>query len=167
MISSKINGKEDIEILINNAGLAVFDDISNLSIEDWNDQININLTGSFLMTKMVVDNLKSRKKGTIVFINSVAGLHPYKNSTAYVASKYGLRGFSSSLREELREYGIKVVSIYPGAVDTSLWDDMNMDNLRPDMMKVDDVADIIVNAIHTSSNCVVEEIKIRRIAGDF
>ena len=167
LISSKIDNKDNIEILINNAGLAVFDDISSLSIEDWDNQININLTGSFLMTKMVIDDLKFRKKGAIVFINSVAGLHPYKNSTAYVASKYGLRGFSSSLREELREYGIKVISVYPGAIDTSLWDGMNMDSLRPDMMKVDDVADIIIDAVHVSNNCVVEEIKIRRIAGDF
>ena len=119
------------------------------------------------MTKMIVDDLKVKKKGTIVFVNSVAGLHPYKNSTAYVASKYGLRGFASSLREELREDNIKVISVYPGAVDTPLWDDMNMDNLRPEMMNADDVANIIVETINSPGNCVIEEIKIRRVAGDF
>ncbi len=119
------------------------------------------------MTKMIVDNFKSKKNGAIVFINSVAGLHPYKNSTAYVASKYGLRGFSSSLREELREYNIKIISVYPGAIDTHLWDSMPMDDLRSEMMSVDDVSGIIINSIDSPNNCVVEDITIRRIAGDF
>ena len=119
------------------------------------------------MTKMVIDNLKSKKNGIIVFINSVAGLNPYKNSTAYVASKYGLRGFSSSLREELREYNIKVISVYPGAIDTPLWDNMDMDTLRPQMMDVNNVGDIILNAINSPKDCVIEDITIRTVKGDF
>ena len=166
-IYSQIDNKNNIELLINNAGVAVFNDISNLSIDDWNSQLNINLTGSFLMTKMIVDDMKSKKNGTIVFINSVAGLQYYKNSTAYVASKYGLRGFSASLREELREFNIKVISVHPGAIDTSLWDNMHMDDSRKEMMDVNDVGDIIINAIDSPNNCVTEEITIRRIAGDF
>ena len=84
-----------------------------------------------------------------------------------VASKYGLRGFSSSLREELREYNIKVISVYPGAIDTPLWDSMSMDGLRSEMMSVDDVSDVIINSIISPNNCVVEDIIIRRTAGDF
>ena len=166
-IYSRINSKEDIELLVNNAGKAIFGDISNTSIEDWDSQININLRGAFLMTKMIVDDLKSKKNGSIVFVNSVAGLQSYKNSTAYVSSKHGLRGFASSLREELRDYNIKVVSVYPGAIDTPLWDSMDMDSLRPDMMSVDDVGDVIINSIKSPNNCTVEEIVLRRIKGDF
>ena len=166
-VYDQIDNKENIELLINNAGIAVFGNISNLSFDDWDKQLNTNLRGCFLMTKMIIDDLKSKKNGTIVFINSVAGLHPYKNSTAYVASKYGLRGFSSSLREELREYNIKVISVYPGAVDTPLWDSMSMDDLRSEMMSVDDVSEVIINSIISPSNCVVEDITIRRVAGDF
>ena len=110
-IYSKIQDKNNIELLINNAGIATFANITDLTIKDWDKQLNTNLRGSFLMTKMVVDDLKFKKSGQIVFINSVAGLNPYKNSTAYVASKHGLRGFASSLREELRTYNIKVLSV--------------------------------------------------------
>lgn len=166
-IYSKINNKQSVELLINNAGKAIFKDISNMSIDDWDDQINVNLRGAFIMSKMFIDDLKSKKNGTIVFTNSVAGLQPYKNSTAYVASKHGLRGFASSLREELREYNIKVISVYPGAIDTPLWDDMEMDSLRPEMMSSDDVADIVVNSINSPNNCTVEEIVLRRVQGDF
>ena len=129
--------------------------------------MNVNLRGAFLLTKMLIDDLKAKRKGTIVFTNSVAGLQAYKNSTAYVASKHGLRGFASSLREELREYDIKVVSVYPGAINTPLWDNMEMDDLRSEMMSSDDVADMIICAINSPNNCTVEEIVLRRVKGDF
>jgi len=166
-IYSEIENKENIDLLINNAGVAKFNNISDLSLDDWNIQLDTNLKGSFIMTKMVVDHLKAKKNGKIVFINSVAGLQPYKNSTAYVASKHGLHGFASSLREELREHNIKVISVYPGAVDTPLWNNMGMDDSRSEMMNVEDVSDLIINALESPNNCTVEDITIRRIAGDF
>ena len=119
------------------------------------------------MTKMVVDELKSKKNGKIVFISSVAGLQPYKNSTAYVSSKYAVRGFAASLREELREFNVKVITVFPGAVNTPIWDDKNMDELREDMIKADDLTETIFHAINAPNNCVTEEITIRRTSGDF
>ena len=166
-IYSQIENKEKIELLINNAGIGVFKNITDTSIEDWNDTLNTNLRGSFLMTKMIADNLKAKKSGKIVFISSVAGLQPYKNSTAYVASKYGLRGFSSALREELREFNIKVITVFPGAVNTPIWDGKNMEELRNSMIKSDDLTETIIHAINAPNNCVTEEITIRRIEGDF
>ena len=142
-IYSQIKNKSNIELLINNAGVALFKDITKLKIKDWDKQLNTNLRAPFLMTKMIVDDLKSKKTGKIVFINSVAGINPYRDSTAYVASKHGLKGFASALREELREHNVKVISIYPGAINTPLWDDLDMDSFRSDMMDRDDVCDII------------------------
>ena len=167
LIYSQIKNKQDIELLINNPGIAIFNNITNLSIDDWDKQLNTNLRGCFLMTKMIIDNLKSKKSGKIVFINSVAGLNPYKDSTAYVASKHGLKGFSSALREELREHNIKVISVYPGAINTPLWDSIVTDDIKENMMDVDNASDIIINAIHSPGNCTTEEITIRRVLGDF
>jgi len=167
MIYSQIEHKEKIELLINNAGMGVFKNITDTSIEDWDNTLNTNLRGSFLMTKMVINDLKSKQNGKIVFISSVAGLQPYKNSTAYVSSKYGLRGFASALREELREFNIKVITVFPGAVNTPIWDDKNMEELRKDMMNSDDLSQTIAHAINAPNNCVTEEITIRRTAGDF
>ena len=167
IIYSKIDHKENIELLVNNAGIGVFKSITETSIEDWDNTLNTNLRGSFLMTKMVVDNLKSKKDGKIVFISSIAGLQPYKNSTAYVASKYGVRGFASALREELREFNIKVITVFPGAVNTPIWDNKNMDELRDDMIQTDDLTETIIHAINAPNNCVTEEITIRRTSGDF
>ena len=167
MIYSQIQHKEKIELLINNAGMGVFKNITDTSIEDWDNTLNTNLRGSFLMTKMVIDDLKSKKNGKVVFISSVAGLQPYKNSTAYVSSKFALRGFASALREELRDFNIKVITVFPGAVNTPIWDHKNMEELRKDMMNSDDLSQTIMHAINAPNNCVTEEITIRRTSGDF
>ena len=167
VIYSQIKNKSKIDLLINNAGIGIFKNISETTIEDWNNTINTNLTGSFLMTKMIIDQLKLNKSGKIVFISSVAGLQPYKNSTAYVSSKYAIRGFASSLREELRDYNVKVITVFPGAVNTPIWNNKNMDELRDGMMKANDLSDTIYHAVNSPNNCVTEEITIRRTAGDF
>ena len=166
-IYNTIHNKNNIELLINNAGIAIFKDISNTSIDDWDKTINVNLRGSFLMTKFAVEIFKLKKTGKIVFINSGAGLKPFKDSSAYVASKYGLRGFASSLREELRQFNVKVISVFPGAVDTPLWNNKNVDNIRRDMMNVNDLCQTIIHSINAPNNCVVEEILIKRNLGDF
>ena len=166
----KINleiGTNKIDVLINNAGVGIFNKIENTSVSDWDKQINTNLRGSFLMTKMVVDEMIKNRDGKIIFINSVAGLNPYPFSSAYVASKYGLRGFSSSLREELREHNIKVISIHPGAIDTPFWDNVKADFSRSDMLSAEDVASSVVDAVLAKNNVVHEELIIRRTAGDF
>ena len=118
------------------------------------------------MTKRVVSNMKKNKNGKIVFINSVAGINAYPYSSAYVASKFGLRGFSSSLREELREDNIKVISIHPGSVDTPFWDNIKADFPRENMLSSRNVSLAIINAILSPDNLVQEEIVIRRTGGD-
>ena len=152
--------------MVNNAGIGVFNKIQNISVSEWDEQINTNLRGSFLMTKLVIDSMIKKQSGKIVFMNSVAGLNPYPFSSAYVASKYGLRGFSSSLREELRDHNIKVISIHPGAIDTPFWDNVKGDFPREDMLSVEDIATATVDAILAKNNVVHEEIVIRRTAGD-
>ena len=158
---------DKIDVVVNNAGLGVFNKIQDISIDEWDNQLNTNLRGSFLITKHVSRSMIKRKAGKLVFINSVAGINAYPYSSAYVASKFGLRGFTSSLREELREHNIKVISVHPGAVDTPFWNNVNVDFPKNEMLKSDDVADTIIHAILSPNNLVQEEIVIRRTAGDF
>ena len=156
-----------IDVIINNAGFGKFDEIRNLEVQDWDEQMSVNLRGSFLVTKYFCKDMINLKKGTIVFINSVAGKKAYPYSSAYVASKFGLLGFSRSLREELREHNIKVISIHPGAINTQFWENVEADFSRDDMMDSDNVAKTIVHAVLTPDNVVLEEIDIQRTLGDF
>ena len=162
----KIKSYKSIDILINNAGLGIFNKIENTTYSDWDIQMDTNLKGSFMMTKNIVPIMKNNNNGKIVFINSIAGLKAYPYSSAYVATKYGLRGFTSSIREELREHNIKVISVHPGAIDTPFWDDIKGDFPRDKMLLSEDVAKSIIDAILSPNNMVQEEIVIRATSGD-
>ena len=166
-IISKIKHPENIEVLVNNAGIGIFNKVQDISIEEWDKQLNTNLRGAFLMTKSFLPYMINKSKGKIIFINSVAGLSPYAFGSAYVASKYGMRGFSASLREEVRENNIKVISIHPGAVDTPLWDKSGSDFDRKEMLNTEDVSEMILQTIIAPNNLVCEEITLRRTKGDF
>ena len=109
----------------------------------------------------------NQKEGKILFINSVAGKYGYPFSAAYVSSKFGLKGLADSLRNELRDYNIKVISIHPGAIDTNFWDNINADFKREDMLSSSDIADMAFYAIEAPDSVVLEEVVIRRTKGDF
>ena len=155
-----------VSCVVNNAGLGKFSKIQNISIEEWDQQINTNLRGSFLVTREFVKDMINKKQGKLLFINSVAGKHGYPFSAAYVSSKFALRGLADSLRNELREHNIKVISVYPGAINTNFWDNINKEFSKDEMLTSESIANFILQAITTPDNAVVEEIVIRRTAGD-
>ena len=167
ILKEKALGFGNISVVINNAGTGKFSNIENVTLADWNRQMDINLRASFLVSQAFIPHMKQKKKGSLIFINSVAGKKGYAYSAAYVVSKFGLRGLAESLREELREDNIKVVSIYPGAVDTPFWDDIQSDFPREEMLNSDALAESIVHTIQTAGNFTVEEMVVRRTAGDF
>jgi len=162
---SSING--NVEIVVNNAGLGVFDKVENIKKEDWDNQISVNLTSAFLLTQAYIKEMKKNKNGILIFINSVAGKKGYPFSSAYVTSKFALRGFANSIREELREFNIKVISIYPGAIDTPFWNNVEADYPKNEMMTSKEVAVAISNTINKNGVGVIEELVIRRNKGDF
>ena len=152
--------------IINNAGVGRFSKIENVSTTDWDEQINTNLRGSFLVTREFVKDMINKKDGKILFINSVAGKHGYPFSAAYVSSKYGLTGFADSLRNELREHNIKVISIHPGAISTNFWNNIKGDFPKDEMLTAESIANFTLQAIISPDDAVVEEMVIRRTAGD-
>ena len=160
-----ING--NVELVVNNAGLGIFDKIENIKKEDWDNQIAVNLTSAFLLVQAYIKEMKKNKKGILIFINSVAGKKGYPFSSAYVASKFALRGFANSIREELRDFNIKVISIFPGAIDTPFWNNVEADFPKNEMMTSKEVAVAISNTINKNGVGVIEELVIRRNKGDF
>tara|TARA_Y100000590_G_scaffold468449_1_gene651258 strand:+ start:724 stop:1428 length:705 start_codon:yes stop_codon:yes gene_type:complete len=166
-LKKQISHLGTVDILINNAGLGCFGSIEDLSIEDWNRQINVNLSSSFLLSKAFVPDMQKAKKGALVFVNSIAGRKPFRNSIGYVTSKFALRGFSNSLREDLRSYNIKVISIYPGSVDTPFWENVDNNFDRKEMLDAKTLADSVFYAINAPGNFTIEEMVVRRVLGDF
>ena len=108
-----------IEILINNAGLALGrDSFEEADMDDWETMLNTNVHGLLYMSKAVLPYMTAQKKGHIINMGSVAGKEVYEKGNVYCASKFAVDAISRSMRIDLLKYGIKVTAIHPGAVET-------------------------------------------------
>lgn len=107
-----------IDFVIANAGLGVFKPVDQLSVKDWNDMIETNLTGVFYTLKASVEELK-KTEGYYITISSLAGANFFENGAGYNASKFGVVGFTQAAMIDLRKYNIKSTVIMPGSVATN------------------------------------------------
>lgn len=156
-----------IDILINNAGVATFEKLWEISIEDADSMLDTNLRGTWLCTKTVLPSMIECKSGVIVNIHSVAAIKTFTYSSVYAATKAGTLAMSRSLREEVREFGIKVIDILPGATETEIWDSGSRNEFRHRMIRPIDIAKIVWQAIELSGGpALLEEIIIRPQLGD-
>jgi short-subunit dehydrogenase len=108
--------------------------------------------------------MKKEKSGHIFNMCSIASIKAYPNGGSYAITKFALLGFSKVLREELRENGIRVTAVMPGATKTASWEGSDLPDSR--FMKAEDVAEVIFNANAISERSVVEELIIRPQLGD-
>lgn len=162
MADETLNAFGHIDILVNNAGYACFKPFSELSLEEWRKTIDVNLTGVFLCTKVVLPSMIKRQSGRIINISSVAGLKPLSDQSAYCASKHGLNGLTKVLAMELRQYNIGVHSICPGGVDTRLAQEAMPDRDKSDWMTPEDIAHACLYLASLSPRATTDEIVVRR-----
>lgn len=109
-----------VDILINNAGVLAITPVAVTTLEEWNRVIAINLTGTFLGIRAVAEPMKAAGGGVIVNISSTAGLTAYSGMSAYVASKWGVRGLTKAAALDLGHDNIRVVSVHPGGIRTPM-----------------------------------------------
>lgn len=114
---------DDLDIIINNAAVYTRKNFVSMCQENIAEILKTNLVDTIINTKIFLDKLSG--SGKIVFINSVAGLNDIAHESVYCASKQGLKGFANVLAKELKATGKKVISIYPGGINTSLWSESN------------------------------------------
>jgi short-subunit dehydrogenase len=156
--------KRPVDVLVNNAGYFVPGSISTEPEGTLESMIHANLYSAYHTTRGLVQGMKDRKSGHIFNICSIASIKAYANGGSYAISKFAMLGLSKCLREELKEFGIRVTAILPGATKTASWDDSDLPEER--FMKVDDIAETIYAAYAISGRSVVEEIIIRPQLGD-
>ncbi len=162
----KIFSENNINCLINNAGITSFKKAELNSVQEINDIINTNLLGSIYTIKYVLPHFIEKGGGTIINILSVVTKKIFTHSSAYAASKMGLMGYTNSLREEIRKYNIRIINIIPGATDTSMWSSEVRKVNSEKMIKPEDIAQLIVRLYLQKGNMVTEEIMVRPITGD-
>ncbi len=155
-----------IDVLINNAGVTRFKPIIETSIDEFNEIIDVNLKGVVHGVKAVLPYMIENRKGWIINTISVTVNKVFTNSGAYAASKAGVLALTNVLREEVRDKGIKVTAIVPGATETDMWPDGVREKYGERMMRAENVADVVATMLRTSENVMVEEITIRPQLGD-
>jgi short-subunit dehydrogenase len=126
--------------------------------------INSNVYSAYYITRGLAKQMVASQSGHIFNMCSIASIKAYPNGGSYAISKFALLGFSKVLREELKDKGIRVTAILPGATRTSSWDGVDLPDER--FMKSEDVAETIFSAYSLSKRSVVEEILIRPQLGD-
>jgi short-subunit dehydrogenase len=154
------------DILLNNAGITVFKDFSNTSVEEFDDIMSTNLRGPFLTTKSILPYMLERRSGMILNIVSYAAKTTYTASSAYAASKAGMAAMMEGLRAEVRSKGIKIVNVFPGAVLTPIWSPKVRAKHRDKMLTSKEAAKMICSISCQPSSMMVEEIVLRPQTGD-
>ena len=111
-----------LDIVFGNAGVAAYGAVTELTAEQWDTVLDINLKGNFLLAKHAAPHLVARGGGVIIFNSSVAGLRGFPRLAHYAASKWGLVGLAKSLAIEVAKANVRVVTLHPTGVDTPLND---------------------------------------------
>ncbi len=174
-IFSEIYSKyERIDHLINCTGIGGWWPIEDTSLQIWNDIININVTGAFLLCKHATVYMKKQNRGVIINVSSIAGKKGAPYASAYCASKFSLVGLSYALSEELNKYGIKVIVVIPGGIDTDfvrkalsnsssvLASYIKHNYLQCNGMKAQQVAKIILSLLDLPEDISINELIVKR-----
>ncbi len=151
-------------ILINNAGTYLPGNAGDETEGSLEKMMDTNLYSAYLLTRSLLPAMREAKSGHIFNICSIAGLRAYEGGGAYSISKFALNGFSQNLRHELKSSGIKVTTVFPGAVMTDSW--AGFDNSKGRIMEAEDVATMVFAATQLSPQAVVEDIVLRPQLGD-
>lgn len=136
---------KSIDILINNAGTAAFGKFLELEPADWEHIIQVNLMGTYYVTRAILPNMIERQSGDIINISSTAGLNGNALTSAYSASKFGVLGLTDSLMQEVRKHNIRVTALTPSTVATDLSKELNLTDGNPEkVMQSEDLAELII-----------------------
>ncbi|HLW34313.1 MAG TPA: SDR family NAD(P)-dependent oxidoreductase [Chthoniobacterales bacterium] len=157
-------GSEPLNVLVNNAGIAVVKPFREITLEEWNQTVGVNVTAPFLLMQSFAGQMPPGS--SIVNILSVAAKTAFPNWSAYCMSKFALEGLSQSIRHELREHCIRVINIYPAATNTEIWDDVTGDWPREKMISAEQVGDTVAYALSRPADVAIENITLSNAAGN-
>lgn len=148
-----------LDVLVANAGLGHFAPIDSLSIDQWKETIDVNLTGAFYSIKSALDELK-KSQGYIITMASLAGTNFFANGAAYNASKFGLVGFTQAVMLDVRKYGIKTTTIMPGSVAT-WFNDHTPSEKDYWKIQIEDLGELVVDLLRLHPRTLPSKVEVR------
>lgn len=162
-INEIIKEYNKIDVLINNAGLWIQEELDINNSNRIKSVIEVNLLGTINVSKAVIPNMKENKNGLIININSQAGINHKAERTVYNASKWGVTGFTKSLQDELAKYGIRVTDVLPGMLKTDMFNKLNIKKNMENGLDTKEVARLIQFIIDTPSDVIIPKVGIKNI----
>jgi NADP-dependent 3-hydroxy acid dehydrogenase YdfG len=151
-----------VHVLVNNAGMAVFRSVGDLTPEEWNHMIALNLTGVYHCCHAFLPTLRASGEGDVINVSSLAGKNAFAGGAGYNASKFGLNGFSEAMMLDYRNEGIRVSTIMPGSVDTGFGANENAgDPANTWKIAPQDIADTVVCLLRMPRRTTISEVQMR------
>jgi short-subunit dehydrogenase len=153
-----------VDVLVNNAGYFLPGQVIDEPEGTLESMIEGNLYSAYYMSRGIAPGMRKARSGHIFNMCSIASIQPYPNGGSYAISKFAMLGLSKMLREELKESGVRVTAVLPGATLTASWEGTDLPDDR--FMSAEDIAESVWAAYSLSKRSVVEEILIRPQLGD-
>jgi len=166
MIGAAVGEYGRVDIVVNNAGLAVYGPAESTSVEAVHQMIDTNLKGVIFGSQAAFRVMRKQRSGHIINISSIAGKLHLKNEAVYNASKWGVNGFSGTLALEARTYNVKVSTICPGGIATPFWKEQDFypfpEHLDPerDFLDPNWVAQTVLDVARMPSNCLTSDMVV-------
>ncbi len=148
-----------VDVFVANAGVGHFASVADLSVEEWHETIDTNLTGPFYGIKASLEALKA-SKGYFITISSLAGTNFFEGASAYNASKFGLTGFTQAVMLDIRKFGIRVTTIMPGSVATA-FNGHEVNDQDAWKIQKEDIGELVADILKMNSRSLPSKIEIR------
>ena len=148
-----------LDILINNAGFGIFRPAADLTVEEWDQMLAVNLSGTFYCSRLALPLMRQAGGGFIINISSLAGKNPFAGGSGYNASKFGMNGFSEALMLDHRHDNVRVSYIMPGSVDT----EFSGQTSEKSEWKVapGDIAEIVLHILQMPARTLISRVEVR------
>ena len=157
-------GKNPVDLLVNNAGIAIVKPFCEITSIEWEQTVGVNITAPFLLMQHFAPHMPPGS--SIVNILSIAAKTGFASWSAYCMSKFALEGCSQCVREELRDRRIRMINVYPAATDTHIWTHIEGKWPRHKMISPEEVASAVAYALSRPADVALENISISSLAGN-
>lgn len=147
-----------VDILVNNAGIILPKPFLEVTLDEWDRTMNINLRSAFILCQKVLSIMKEKRSGHIINISSTVALGVPPQLASYGASKCGMVGLSQALYETAKEFGVKVSTVYPGITDTKMVRDIDPPTKPEQWMLPEDIACCVLFLLKTSDRMIVKDL---------
>ena len=160
----ELGGPDSLDTLVHAAGVVDLAAVAEVDWHQWRQQLDVNLTAPAMLTQALLPALRAAR-GTVVFVNSGAGLSAHPQWAGYAASKFGLRALADALRAEEAEHGVRVTSVYPGRTATPMQQKVHAQEGRQydaaEWIRPETVADAILNVLDLPPDATVSDLRVQ------